>query len=280
MGGQGRNNNLPASEQPRVQRKRPPSEACARGTEDCLCKQNGIDREPVIGVADARVPLQVAGVETLRRGISSPWISRPKHLELPDRLFRRDRFGARHRLPSIRLSESARVSGLELGGADAGSLDAVEDAKADEAGDTPSGGPVAIENARFVFGPPSGKEPPNHGLSRLGGSGGTGPLSLVENSVQTGYLVTMTESANCLSGERDHLRNLGRTNILCQLQQCQRPQDYSDLLYSTPTEAFVAPADPSWRHQSSRAADPYPEYAPKTILHNTFFRKVFMRSKT
>ncbi len=61
----------------------------------------------------------------------------------------------------------------------------------------------------------------------------TGPLLLIEGTIQAGLLITMTEPTDGLWGEWDHLGDLRRAGLLSQLQECQGPQDHPDLLHST-----------------------------------------------
>ena len=84
--------------------------------------------------------------ERICRKYYAPTLGRPS-IALPlllDRLLRGNRLGARHRLPGLGLAQPAGVLGAEPGGADAGPLDAVQDAAAAEPGDAQGGVPLGV----------------------------------------------------------------------------------------------------------------------------------------
>jgi len=87
-----------------------------------------------------------AYAERICRKYYAPTLGRPS-IALPllsDRLLRGDRLGARHRLPGLGLAQPAGVLGAEPGGADAGPLDAVQDAAAAEPGDAQGAVPLGV----------------------------------------------------------------------------------------------------------------------------------------
>lgn len=61
---------------------------------------------------------------------------------------------------------------------------------------------------------------------------GARPLLFIEGAVQAGLLIAMAQPPNRLRGQLHHSGDLGRTGMLRQLQERQRPKDDADLLHS------------------------------------------------
>jgi hypothetical protein len=58
----------------------------------------------------------------------------------------------------------------------------------------------------------------------------TRPMLLIERTLQAGLLVAVADAADSLGCQGDYFRDPRSTGILSQLQQCQGPQNHSDLL--------------------------------------------------
>ncbi len=58
-------------------------------------------------------------------------------------------------------------------------------------------------------------------------------LLLIQGAVEASLLVAMPQSTNCLRSQLHQFGDLGRTGMLSQLQERQRPKDHPDLLHSS-----------------------------------------------